>query len=195
MTRRRPLLLAPLLAPLVAGCVPLTRPVPFVPVPTSLRLGLGDPAVAAINLLNDAFSRPGRLAGRPAEAADAIAQIEWLVTDIATDQRWFAMSPLVLPALRAGRDEIRQAFGIAADATPAEVVTGFDGAAEGLRDFDVSVAGDALEPLVGRDRIGPALEMLSNLPPLPLAARGAATAQRGLFEMNRRGTVSDGDSD
>jgi hypothetical protein len=193
MTPRRLLLIAPLFAPLLAACVPLTRPLPFVPVPSSLQTGVGDPPVAAITMLNYVFSQPGRLAGRPAEAADAIAQVEWLVTELATDQRWFALSPLVLPALRAGRDEIRRAFGIAADATPAEVVTGFDGAARGLRDFDVSVAGDALEPLVGRDRIGPALDMLANLPPLPLTARAAATAQRGLSEMNRRGTISDGE--
>jgi hypothetical protein len=191
MTPRRLLLLSPLFAPLVAGCVPVTRPVPFVPVPASLRTGVGDPPVAAIGTINYVFGQPGRVAGRPAEAADAIAQLEWLVTEFATDQRWIAMPPLVLPSLRAGRDEVRQAFGIAAEATPAEVVVAFDGAAQGLRGFDVTGAGDALEPLVGRNGIGPALERLANLPPLPRAARAASVAQSGLSEMNRRGVGED----
>jgi hypothetical protein len=187
MTPRRLLLMAPLLA----GCVPVSRPVPFVPVPSSLRRGVGDPPVAAIGTLNVVFGQPGSVAGRPAEAADAVAQLEWLVTEISTDQRWTALPPLVLPSLRAGRDEVRAAFGIPAEAMPADVVRGFDGAALGLRDFDLTGAGDALERLVGRDRVGPTLERLSNLPPLPRAASAASMAQNGLQEMNRRGAGDD----
>jgi len=187
VTPRRPLFAALLLA----GCASLDQRVPVVPVPSSLRRGAGDPATAAILVTAYVFGQPQTVAGRPADAADAIAQLEWLVDNLATDQRWIPMPALVLPNMRAGRDEVRRAFGVPLDLSTTDAVLGFDGAAQALRRFDLVAAGETLGGMVGDDQVGRALDLLASLPRLPRAAVATAEAQRGANEMNRRATVDD----
>lgn len=187
MTPRRPLLAALLLA----GCASQDRRVPSVPVPSSLQRGAGDPATAAIHVTAYVFGQPQSVAGKPADAADSIAQLEWLVDNLATDQRWIPMPALVLPNMRAGRDEVRRAFGVPLDLSTTDAVQGFDAAAQALRSFDLVGAGESLGAMVGEDRVGRALDLLANLPRFPRAAFATAEAQRGANEMNRRATMDD----
>ncbi|MGG5821734.1 hypothetical protein [Falsiroseomonas sp. HW251] len=177
--KRRALILLPL-----AACAGPQGPA--LPTPSSLR-GSGDPPVAAIGNTAFVFGRPGSLAGRPADAADAIAQLEWLAVVLATDQRFTAMPPLVQPGLRSGRDEVRAAFGVPLDYPAPDAVAGFDAVAESLHRFDVTGAELAMAYLVGRARVPDALAMLNYLPPFRRAASGTAQAQIGLSELVRRG--------
>lgn len=162
---------------------------PIVPVPTSLRRGAGDPAVAAVGVTAYVFGQPRVVAGRPADAADAVAQLEWITVELATDQRWIGLRALVVPNLRIGRAEVRQAFGIPADTTPTAAVEAFDAVAQSLRGFDVTGAGAALEPLTGRAGISRALDLLDGMPVFPRAAFATAEAQRGVSELARRSTL------
>lgn len=179
--RRRLLLLLPL-----AGCAGAGGPV--FPTPSSLQTGVGDPPTAAIGLTAYVFGQPGRVAGIPAAAADAIAQLEWITVILMTDQRFIGMPALVQPNMVAGRNEVRAAFGIAPDYPAADAVAGFDATARALRRGDVTGAGAALATMVGEERVGRALDILAVLPLFPRAAFGTAEAQRGQNEMRRRST-------
>lgn len=177
--RRRLLLLAPL-----AACGGPAGPV--FPTPSSLNTGVGDPPTAAIGVTAFVFGQPRSVWGRPADAADAIAQLEWLTVILATDQRFIGMPALVQPNMVAGRNEVRAAFGIAPAYPAADAVDGFDATARALRRGDVVAAEAALLPMVGADRVGRALDILANLPAFPRAAFATAEAQRGQAAIRRR---------
>jgi hypothetical protein len=80
------------------------------------------------------LDRPGDLAGHPAEAAFAVALVEYLATAF-QDGRW-PDGGHVTRLLREGRGALRSALGLSADATPQAAfdallaaATGHDGAA------------------------------------------------------------------
>ena len=59
--------------------------------PATLRQTLSDPGRLSIDTTSAVFGNPRSVAGRPAAAADAVAELEWLTVNLATDQRWTAM--------------------------------------------------------------------------------------------------------
>ena len=87
-------------ATLLSGCVAAGPPVPSVTLPPDAVQGAGDPTRAAIIGTAYAFGNPASLAGRPAEAARAVAQYEYLTVEIPTGPRWIGFSPLVGLELR-----------------------------------------------------------------------------------------------
>ncbi|WP_237217864.1 hypothetical protein, partial [Falsiroseomonas oryziterrae] len=103
---------------LLAACAALPPAQPLPPVHTT---GASDPTRQAVLAASWAFGTPGRLAGRPAEAARAAGQVEYLAAALPQDQRWIGARPTVFPALRDARVELRDALGIRQDA-PDEAV-------------------------------------------------------------------------
>lgn len=123
------------------------------------------------------FARRDRLAGRPAEAARAIAQVEFIAVDLATNQAWTRLSPLASVNFIGARREWRAALGIPESAAPQAVIDALVDTNMGLANNDRGRALASLPaatfPLGG----AATLERLNALPALPLTARATAFAQ------------------
>lgn len=123
------------------------------------------------------FAQQGRLAGRPGEAARAIAQAEFLAVDFSTNQRWTRVSPLVAVNLQAARREWRMALGIAESVPPQAVIDALLDAHMGLTNNDRGRAAASLPASVFPAGSAATLTRLGALPALPLTARATAFAQ------------------
>jgi len=161
-----------LLLPLLAGCAGAVMPDP-VRLPRDSVEGAGDPTRAAVSRAAFAFNQPGQLAGRPAEAARAIADMEFLAAALPFDPRFQQRDPLLPFQLAQARAEWRTALGIP-DAQPAQPVI------DSL--YAMARTGNALLPL-GIFGLN-AGATLAALPPLPQTGRAAAGAARALFDNN-----------
>ncbi len=75
---------------LVGSCAGAGPPLPSAVLPPDAVEGAGDPTRAAIINTAYAFNAPASLAGRPDEAARAVANYEHLVVEIPTGPRWWA---------------------------------------------------------------------------------------------------------
>ncbi|MCG7361472.1 hypothetical protein MHZ93_09415 [Roseomonas sp. ACRSG] len=181
---RRRLLGAVLAAlPLLGGCVSTAPPLPSVSLPPDAVEGAGDPTRAAIINTAYAFANPASLAGRPEEAARAVANYEYLAVEIPGGPRWVGFSPLVGVELRRGLGEVRQAVGIAPDAPPQLVVNALYAALRALRAGDAEAARRVLQPPLFAGGGEAVLARLANLPRLPQAAFATTFAAN---EMNRQ---------
>lgn len=165
------------LLPLVA-CAPAG---PYAQLPTDAVTGAGDPTRVAIIGSAYAFGAPSSIAGRPAAAARAAAQVEYLATEIPSGPRFFEFSPLVGQELVAARDELRAALGISPAAPPQAVVDGLYAASRALRAENGPAAAAALTaPAFPDGRV--TLARLGSLPPLPRTRIATSLTNN---EMNR----------
>lgn len=167
-----------------AGCAP-APPVPYAALPPDSVDGAGDPTRGAILGTAYAFGTPASLAGRPAEAARAVARFEYLAVELPTGPRWVGMSRLVGPQFAAGREEIRGVLGIPSDAPPQAVIEALFTASRALRAGDVAAARAALEPPLFQGGGAATLARLANLPPLPRASVAASFAQQELIQQDQ----------
>jgi hypothetical protein len=174
-----------LLGACAEGAAPRVVAPPDLPVPAALRQTNTEPGRAAIGFTDSVFDRTARLQGRPATIADAVSELEWLTVTLPTDQRWIGLPGNVAGSFPAARDEVRQAFGLRADATPAQVIGAMDGAAAALRANDRDAALRALgavTPAGGAERT---LAALAAPPALPRASQATSMAAAGLSQMDR----------
>lgn len=204
MIARRTLLLLPLLA----ACEELRTPQPGlagVLVSTPAPQG---PLRAAVEATAAAFAREGQgLAGRPAEAALALARFEALTIEAADRNAFPTMSPTVPIAMRVARDENRAALGIAQRAAAAEVVQALARAAERLRANDATGAAMALDRRLFEPGGEATRDRLGALGPLPAAEQASAALAREVrrldldrgwagagnwWQTGERGTITDG---
>ncbi|GGG42022.1 hypothetical protein GCM10010964_31890 [Caldovatus sediminis] len=181
---RVPAALALLLVLGAAGCAPEAMP-PSAVLPADAVAGAGDPTRAAILHAADAFSRPGRLAGRPEEAARAVAEVEHLAVELSTGPRWAGLSPLVGQQMQAARAELRGALGIPPGAPPQAVIDQLFAASRALRAGDRAGAAAALSPPVFPAGGQATLDRLAMLPPLPRTASATALAQQEMIRSDR----------
>jgi hypothetical protein len=93
-----------------------------------------DSETAAINISSWALSNPARTHNDPADAARALAGIDYLAGDLVSNPRWLGLSPLVKQEMLAARVEVRQAIGVAPGARSQDVVNGLLGAANATID-------------------------------------------------------------
>jgi len=149
--------------------------------------GIGDPvrgaALNAPRMLGDT----AQYAGRPAEAARALVQLEFLADALATSPRYAPeVQPTVLFQLRQARAEARGALGIAPDAPPEAVIEGLRGAANAL---DAGSTARAEAALSARRvfTLGPraTLARLGALPPLPRTREAAGAVAAELDRLDR----------
>ena len=102
----------------LAACTPAPGSGPAAPsaanwsavLPPDSVQGAGDPVRAAVFRSAHAFSQPATFAGRPADAARAIADVEFLSIELA-GPRWAGM-PWAATQLAGARAEWRGALGI-----------------------------------------------------------------------------------
>jgi len=155
-----------LLLPLLAACAGAAMPDP-VRLPRDSVEGAGDPTRAAVSRAAYAFNQPGHLAGRPAEAARAIADMEFLAAALPFDPRYQQRDPLLPVRLAQARAEWRAVLGIS-DAQPAQPVI----------DVLYAMARTGIPALPAGLFAPNALATLAALPPLPQTARAASAASR-----------------
>jgi hypothetical protein len=181
--RRWLLRMLPAALPLLAGCAGSSPPLPSASLPPDAVEGAGDPTRAAIISTAYAFANPAVLAGRPGEAARAVANYEYLAVEIPTGPRWVGFSPLVGVELRRGLEDVRGAVGIAPGAPPQPVVDALYAVFRALRAGDAEAARRILQAPVFEAGGEATLARLSNLPRLPRAEFAASLAAN---EMNRQ---------
>lgn len=173
-----------------SACGPLPpRPDPVTLPQAALPQGAGDPTRGAIMTAAFVFGQPASVAGNPAAAAEALAQLEYLTVQLDTDQRWIELNPTTQILLREARAEARNAFGINQATPPQQALNGLYAASFALREGDRERAVAALAPLTGEAGVPAALARLEALPFLPKAAFATSYAQMGMTQMDsgRRG--------
>jgi hypothetical protein len=170
-----------LLVLLLLACTPGPVP-PSVSLPPDAVQGAGDLTRAAIITTANVFAAPGSIAGQPALAARAAAQLEYLAVEIPTGPRWRGFSPNVSLELEQARPELRTALGIDPAAPPQVVIDSLYAASRALTAGDRAAVERILVPPIYP--AGPAitLQRLSAMPILPHANFATALAAS---EMNR----------
>ena len=108
----------PLAAALALGACAPTTPPQFASLPPDAVVGAGDPMRSAAANTSTAFGTQRELAGRPAAAARAVAQMEYLAVQIPNNPRYPNISPTVGIQLVDARQEWRGALGIPAAQPP-----------------------------------------------------------------------------
>lgn len=176
--KRRALIL--LMPVALAACAGVTPP-ETATMPSNYLLGAGDPTRGAVFAASGTFARPGQLQGQPAEAARALANMEYITVALPQDPlmsvRLDGMTEL---QLLAARREWRAALGVA-EAAPAQgVINGLLAASEALRANERGRAGAALAMPAFTAGPEATLGRLAALPPLPQTARAAEMARMSL---------------
>ncbi|MBX9698237.1 MAG: hypothetical protein K2X74_02315 [Acetobacteraceae bacterium] len=184
MTRSplRPIAGAFLLA--LAGACAATPPHATAVLPRDAVDGIGDPTRAAVLGSAYAFSDASHLAGQPAAAARAAAQVEYLAVEIATGPRYVEWSPAIAMQLQGARAELRHALGIPAASQPQAVVDALYAAARALQRGDRAAAEAALQAAEATDR-PTLLVRLAALPPLPRTRTATALAHQELVRVDQ----------
>jgi hypothetical protein len=150
--------------------------------PPGMARGAGDPLNAALLHASWALGAPGRLAGRPAEAARAAAELELLAANLPAEPRWIAMTPIVPVKIAEGRDEMRAAIGVPRDAPGQLVMDALWASAMAQEQGNQAAAAELLPARAFPAGGAQTMTRLANLPPLPSATFGLSRAQQ---EMNR----------
>jgi hypothetical protein len=153
--------------------------------PEDAYFGAGDPLRSAINNTTVAFSAPSQLAGKPAQAARAVAEMEYLNVEISTNPRSYGGSVTASTVFPGAQREWRAALGISPSAPPQAVIDSMFAAARALQSGQPRSAEVVFsQPIFTLG--GPAtLARLASLPNLPVTNTAAQEASRVL----RRGGV------
>jgi hypothetical protein len=171
----------PLLA-LLAACTATPREaVPAAPL--QALAGAADPTRQAVLSAAYVFAEPSRVAGRPADAARAVAQLEWLAVALPADSRWIPATPMLFPRLLDARAGVRRSLGLAPAAPATATVPALMAAAAALDAGDRAGAAAALAPV----SVGGGEGVLARLDPLLAQGAGGATslAQEEMLRMGR----------
>ncbi|MFC7538901.1 hypothetical protein ACFQU2_04710 [Siccirubricoccus deserti] len=73
---------------LLLGACAMPPPAPNAQLPFDALVGAGDPVRSAVASTSFAFSHQGQLAGQPADAARALAQMEYLAVELPNNPRF-----------------------------------------------------------------------------------------------------------
>lgn len=154
--------------------------------PIRMEGGIGvDQSAQAINRARDAFATPARLRGRPAAAARAVADVEFLAVDLQR-LRFVGADPLVGPSMLAARSELRGVLDIDPQAPPQPVIDALLAAAAAI-----DGGGDPIPALTRpffRAGASATLVRLNAMPPVPRTTEATA---RALGMIEQRGPVTD----
>ena len=144
-----------------------------------------DPVATSVASASYYLRSRGALAGRPALAAQVVAQYEFAAAEL-EGLRYVGISPLTQILMRQGREELRGILGVRADAAPEAVIRALVSTAGALAREDQAGAAAAISPAVFSKPQAEVLALLAELPPTVQAGRAAAFAEG---QLNR----SDGD--
>ncbi len=172
----------------LAACTPGPNysPRDAVALPPDAVIGAGDPTRTAIINAAYLFGTPASLAGRPAEAAVAVAQLDYLASEITFGPRWREFDPTVGLLLQRARQEVRNYVGVSQDAAPQVVIDTFYTASRALRANDTAAAERILAPPV----VPNARQTLAHLTALPLLPTANHATARAAQELDRVGRIN-----
>lgn len=136
---RAGLLLLPLLA--LAACTP-AEPPPALPAALAPTDTSRDTSLQVGASVGAFFVRPRP--GEPAEAARAIAELEWLATSLPQSPQWMGLSGTGMVQLTQARNEARAALGIPRGAPSQAVIEGLTATAAALQANDRAAVARAL---------------------------------------------------
>ncbi len=149
--------------------------------------GFGDPVRGAALYAPRNLGDTGRWAGRPAEAAVAAEQLEFLTSELATNPRYAPeINPAVLQSLQTARMEMRGYLGIAPAADPGVVIAALRRASEALRAGSRASAEAALATVTFTAGPGGTLQRLATMPRLPRTAEAAGMVASEFDRLERR---------
>ncbi len=146
--------------------------------------GAGDPTRSAILNAAYAFGTPSSLAGRPAEAAVAVAQLDYLASEIPFGPRWREFDPTVGLLLRDARQEVRGYLGVSQEAAPQAVVDALFATSRALRANDRAAAERILAPVASNPR-----QTVAHLTALPLLPKANVATARAQQELDRQARI------
>lgn len=173
---------------LLAGCAAQTQPAHgYATLPRDSVQGASEPTRSAIFGTAYAFNTPASLAGRPADAARAVANYEYLAAELPTGPRWREFNPTVATQLATGLEELRPALGIAPDAESQPVIGSLYAASRALTAGDQAAAERALAAPIFTAGGAETLHRLNALPPLPRVAQASALAATELTRQMQGG--------
>lgn len=183
---RRSLLAAPLVAAL-AACA--ADPLPAADGGGQVRLPpeagwlLLDPDRQAAMHIQATLTAPSRQRGNPVAQARALGFYEFATVAL-NGPRWMALDPLAVPSLRRGREELRAAHGIRADAPAQVVLESFflAGAALSVGDRDGAIR--SFPPGILTVPGAQVVALLHAPPPMPEVARASAFAGNAVDTIN-----------
>lgn len=162
--------------PLLAACTALP-PSETAMLPRDAVTGAGDPTRTAVFTTSSIFAQQSPAAGRPAEAARAIAQMEFLAVDLPQNHSFTNASGTLVPQLRSARLEWRGALDIAPEAPAQAVINALFAASRAIESGQGDAAA-ALPSSIFRKGGAATLARLAALPHLPNTASASVTAQQ-----------------
>ncbi len=149
--------------------------------------GIGDPVRGAALRAPSTLGDTSRWAGRPAEAAEAAAELEFLASEFATNPRYAPeANPAVAQQLEAARREMRDFLGVAPDAAPDLVRAALRRAAASLRAGSRAGAEAALSGPTFAYGPSATLGRLASMPRLPRTAEAAGGVAAEMDRLDRR---------
>lgn len=149
--------------------------------------GLGDPVRGAAIRAPFTLGDTSRWAGRPVEAAEAAAELEFLTNEIATNPRYAPeANPAVGQQLEAARREMRDFLGIAPSAPSELVIASLRRAGAALRAGSRAGAEAALSGPAFAYGPSATLGRLASMPRLPRTAEAAGAVAAEMDRLERR---------
>jgi hypothetical protein len=146
----------------------------------AINLTVGsDPVITASASASSNLADPRRIAGRPAVAAQVVAQYEF-VTEQLREPRFVGVSPLAQPQMERGRTALRDTLGLRQDASPGLAIAQLTALAGALQQGNVVEAERVLGAAPFTRPPGEVLATLSAMPFVPDAARAASFTDQQL---------------
>jgi hypothetical protein len=163
---------------LLAACAPDPRPAAdgsgWVRLPPeAVRVIALDSDSLAANHIGATLAAPSRLAGNPAAQARALGFYEFATVALA-GPRWAALDASAVQQLRAGRAELRDAFGIRQDAPAQVVLESLFLAGSALSVGDTASAARSFPPGILTGPADRTVALLADPPPLPRVQRASS---------------------
>lgn len=179
MHRRTLLLALPALAACAADPPPPADGNGQVRLPPEAGWLLLDPDRLAASHIGATLTAPSRQRGNPVAQARALGFYEFTTVAL-SGPRWTRLDPLAVPNLRRGREEMRAAHGIRADAPAQVVLESFflAGAALSVGDRDGAIRSfpPGILTVPGEQLVA----LLDAPPPMPQVVRASAQAARAI---------------
>ncbi len=149
--------------------------------------GLGNPVRGAALRAPFTLGDTSRWAGRPVEAAEAAAELEFLANEFATNPRYAPeANPAVGQQLATARSEMREFLGVAPSAAPELVIAALRRAAGALRAGSTAGAEAALSGPAFAYGPSATLGRLASMPRLPRVAEAAGGVAAEIDRLERR---------
>ncbi|WP_144185539.1 hypothetical protein [Elioraea rosea] len=146
-----------------------------------------DPVATALASVSSNLADPAsRLAGRPALAAQVVAQYEF-ATEALREPRFVGLNPLAQIGMVRGRGPLRDAVGLSREASPAVAMNRMTELAGVLGRGDLAAAEGIAGAAPFTRPAGEVIAALSKMPFVPDAARAASFADQ---QVNRAGPMA-----